>query len=111
MEKVATIFIEEVKSKGHVKHLIKDASFSLRIQTEREEVILEFRNGNILIAYPQKIENPDVTIIGSLESLRSIFMGKEKLSEAVNKRKITIKSSFRKLLFLESIFILSKKYN
>lgn len=111
MEKLAEKFIEEVKSKGHVKKLINNASFSLCIQTEREVVILVFRNENIFITYPQNNENPDVTIFGSIENLRSIFMGKEKLREAINKRKIQVQSSFRRLLFLESLFILSKNYD
>lgn len=110
MKELVEKFIEEVKSKGHVKQLINnaDASFSLLIQTEREVAKLVFDNKNILITYPQYFENPDVTISGSIENLRSIFMGKEKLREAINNKNITVQASFRRLLFLESLFFLSK---
>lgn len=110
MEKLANTFIEEVMSKSHVNHFIKHASFSLCIQTEKEMINFQFSNGSISRSYPQSVENFDVIIVGSSENIRSILSGQEKLRDVIHKRGVRVTTTFRKLLFLESLFILSRKY-
>ena len=108
MKKLTEAFIERVSSKEHVGIFIEKASFSLKMQSEDNHATLIFSNGSILFDTAQRIENPDAVISGSLESLSLILEGKEKLRTAAGKGQIKIVSTFRKTLFLETLFILAK---
>jgi len=111
LEQCAIAFIEEVKTKEHIAPLIKTADFSVGIQSEDEFIVLNIVNGNITLFTASFLEEPSIRISGSINNIASILSGKEKLRTAINKREIIIATTFRKLLFLESLFILAKKYN
>lgn len=111
MKKLAEAFIERVNSKEHVEIFIEKASWSLKIQSDDDQITLIFLNGNISIDATQKIENPDVVISGPIECLSLIIEGKEILRTAADNGKIRITSTFRKILFLETLFILAKNYD
>lgn len=108
---MAAAFIEEVKRKGHISCLLKDVSFSLCMETGKNKVPIMFRDGAILISSPYHDESYDVTISGTEESIHSVLIGEERLRSAMKARKLTVKSTFRRILFLESLFILSKRHS
>ena len=106
---IVEAFVERVNSKEHIEIFMKKASLSLKIQCDEEYLTLIILNGFIKIDTAQKIENPDVFISGTSESLTSIIEGKETLRKLEQTGKIKILSTFRNMLFLETLFILGKE--
>ncbi|MBP2240417.1 putative sterol carrier protein [Cytobacillus eiseniae] len=107
MQEIADAFINELETKSHIGSLLSEASFSLCIRSDDEEIHLLFQNGGLTV-YPAFSNNcVDVLLAGSKENIRSVLMGKERLRSAMNTRRVKVQSTFRKILFLESLFILS----
>lgn len=102
-------FIHEVKTKGHLTVFLKGVFFTLCIQTKDEIICVQFQNGDVKICPPDPSNSYDVLISGSKDQVCSIIKGNEKLRNAIRNRKILVDSSFRRVLFLESLFLLSKQ--
>ncbi|MEH7344143.1 hypothetical protein V7122_09735 [Bacillus sp. JJ1532] len=109
MEKMAASFIEEVKSKSHLQKLLADSSLLICIKAGDIEVPLKFLDGHISIYPDIQKQQFDAIISGSKESIHAILTGSEKLREAIRWKKVSVDSTFRKILLLESLFFLSKK--
>lgn len=110
MKKLVASFINDVKSKDHIILFLKDAAFTFVIQTETESVTLLFSKGDISISpHPNMGNLENVILSGSFASIASILTGREKLRTAVKNEQISASSTFRKILFLESLFILASK--
>ncbi|WNS74862.1 hypothetical protein RRV45_18560 [Bacillus sp. DTU_2020_1000418_1_SI_GHA_SEK_038] len=109
MENMAVVFIEEVKSKSHLQTLLADSSFSICIKSGDLEIPLIFREGHISINSDDQKQQFDAIISGSKESIHAILTGREKLREAIRWKKVSVDSTFRRLLLLESLFFLCKK--
>lgn len=110
MEELVTAFIHEVKTKEHLAVFLKGNSFSLGIRTENEKMCIRFRNGDVSICSPDPNHTYDVLISGSKDRICSVLMGNEKLRNAMKTKTIFVDSTFRKILFLESLFCLSKQH-
>jgi len=108
MRDAAAAFIDEVKSKTHLNQLLKDLVFSICLKAENERIPLSVRNGEIVMDYNNNDEIYDAIISGPRDSIQAILTGKEKLRDAMRWNDVTVTSTFRKLLFLESLFYLSK---
>jgi hypothetical protein len=108
MRDAAAAFIDEVKSKTHLNQLLKDLVFSICLKAENERIPLSVRNGEILMDHNNNDEIYDAIISGPRDSIQAILTGKEKLRDAMRWNDVTVTSTFRKLLFLESLFYLSK---
>lgn len=109
MEKMTDAFIEEVKSRSHLQKLLVDSSFSICIKAGDVEVPIKFLDGHISIYPDNQKQHFDAIISGSKESIHSILTGSEKLREAIRWKKVSVDSTFRKILLLESLFFLCKK--
>ena len=106
---MAVAFIEEVKSKSHLQKLLIDSSFSICIKAGDLEIPLLFRDGHISICADNQKQPHDAVISGSKESIQAILTGSERLREAGRWKKVSVDSTFRRLLMLESLFFLCKK--
>lgn len=106
---MASEFLEEVNKKSHIKRLIQEASFLICLKAGNEEIPFEIRGGNIFIHSADQNSTYDAIISGSLESINIILTGGEKLREAMKWKKVSVETTFRKLLLLESLFYLCKK--
>ncbi|WP_102273959.1 hypothetical protein [Cytobacillus massiliigabonensis] len=109
MKEVTAAFIHEVKSKGHLAVLLKGMSFILCIRTKDDILYIQFQNGDVEICPPDQNHTYDVLIAGSKDRISSILMGNEKLRSSIRAKNILVDSTFRRLLFLESLFLLSKQ--
>ncbi|WP_313803774.1 hypothetical protein [Cytobacillus sp.] len=109
MKEVTAAFIHEVKTKGHLAIFLKGVFFTLCIRTKDEILCIQFQNGDVKICQPDPSNSYDVLISGSKDQVCSIIKGNEKLRNAIRNKKILVDSSFRRVLFLESLFLLSKQ--
>ncbi|MGN7426976.1 hypothetical protein ACTHO5_15235 [Cytobacillus praedii] len=109
MKEVTAAFIHEVKTKGHLAVFLKGVSFTLCIRTKDEILCIRFQNGDVEICPPEPANTYDVLITGTEERISSILMGNEKLRSAIRAKNILVDSTFRRLLFLESLFLLSRQ--
>ncbi|MED3573767.1 hypothetical protein [Cytobacillus praedii] len=109
MKEVTAAFIHEVKTKGHLAVFLKGVSFTLCIRTKDEILCIRFQNGDVKICPSEPANTYDVLITGTEERISSILMGNEKLRSAIRAKKILVDSTFRRLLFLESLFLLSRQ--
>lgn len=109
MEKIAVAFIEEVQSKSHLQKLLIGSSFSICIKAEDFKIPLKFQDGHISMQPDDDKQQYDTTISGTKESIHAILTGREKLREAIKWKNVSVDSTFRRLLMLESLFYLCKK--
>ncbi|MED3549578.1 hypothetical protein [Cytobacillus praedii] len=109
MKEVTAAFIHEVKTKGHLAVFLKGVSFTLCIRTKDDILCIRFQNGDVTICPPEPANTYDVIITGTEERISSILMGNEKLRNAIRAKNILVDSTFRRLLFLESLFLLSRQ--
>ncbi|MBS4190657.1 hypothetical protein KHA94_10725 [Bacillus sp. FJAT-49705] len=108
MVELATAFIEEVKLNGHINQLLRGTAFSICLKSENEEIPLLFRDGEITVHFPDPDQIYDAIITGPKERIYSILTGQEKLRDVISRSGITVEATFRKILFLESLFFLCK---
>ncbi len=109
LKEVTAAFIHEVKTKGHLAVFLKGVSFTLCIRTKDDILYIRFQNGDVKICPSEPANTYDVIITGTEERISSILMGNEKLRNAIRAKNILVDSTFRRLLFLESLFLLSRQ--
>jgi hypothetical protein len=102
-------FMEAVRERSHVRKLIENVDMlNIRIITENKNSVLAIRHSEILLLDDLE-NNVTCTISGQEESLNILLAGKEKLRNLVKAGKLEVTSSFRSLLLMESIFLLTKR--
>ncbi|KAB2334768.1 hypothetical protein F7731_13450 [Cytobacillus depressus] len=108
MGSLVTEFIEVMNEKTHLRKLFRDSTFSLCIKAGNKEIPLTFHDGNSSVKIASQHQSFDATISGSEEIIHSILEGEQKLRDAVKGKDVATDATFRRLLFLESLFLLCK---
>lgn len=97
--------VEYLNTNKIVKPLIKNATLTLSITSDGEVFFLEIKENYFLsITSTNKVAN--VFLIGEKEALQRVFNGEVLLRDASNHGSIILKGSLRKILLLESLFVL-----
>ncbi|KON86444.1 hypothetical protein AF332_06145 [Sporosarcina globispora] len=110
MKDLPDVFIRELKAKGHLGYLLRKSNFSLLIKAENISISMRVSNGEIRKV--KQTSHFDVEIFGSEKAVLSLISGDVKLREALSRNEITMETTFRKKLLLESFFCLGKiSYN
>jgi len=87
-------------AREEIAHLKK--TFNIDLETEHYSMRLE--NSQIVDFCPELIENADVTLITTPESLQELIDGTLRPMKAYIKKKITIKGKIQDLMFLKKFF-------
>ena len=111
LEQLVIAFIEEVKSKEHLAPFLRNVTFSIGIQSEDEFIIFMIEEGGISLCPSSHLAESTIHLSGSINSIAAVLSGEKKLRMAINQGEIKSATTFRNLLFLESLFILAKKYH
>jgi hypothetical protein len=109
MEKSVQAFLLKVNEQKHVLQLLqKIENLTIRLVAEHSSTAFVITNTGIynLQNVAETVDTCDV--YGEITDLQDLLSGKEKLRVLVRDGKIRISSSFRTVLFLESLFYLTK---
>jgi hypothetical protein len=109
MRESIEIFANEVGGKAHILQLIKKLDLCLKLESEKEEVILLFNGGRVELLTGNLNSQYQITIKGSEDSLAGLLKGEFKLRQGLRWGYYTVEDCpFRDLLVLESIFYLAR---
>jgi hypothetical protein len=109
MKEMIQIFISAIKKRGHVLKLIEKLDgLKIKLVCEGKEEFLVFHRGEAILITDNKEKAAIYEICGQLNSINSLFEGKEKLRNLINNRQLKVKAPLRTILLLESIFYLTR---
>ncbi|MGP7816342.1 hypothetical protein [Niallia sp. 01092] len=105
MQQFIMDLLERLNKSHVIKPLIKNESFIMLLTCNQEKYCIELKEVrfDLLKSNPVK---PDILMEGSESCLQSIFLGEVLLRELKKEKSLTITTTIRKLLMLESLFYL-----
>jgi hypothetical protein len=109
MVKAVQIFLKSVKERAHVIKLFEKLDMlSLKLVCDRQNTLIAFHNGDVLLLDDYDERETTCVIKGQHEAIDSLFEGKDKLRNLIRNGQLKVEASFRTILLLESIFYLTK---
>lgn len=96
----------EVNTREHLKAFLNDVSLTVFIESEKTGALLTIKDG-ILHCREEKVVEADVILKSNETVLEKIFSGFLSLRMAERRNEVVLQSSYRKTLFLDSIFRLA----
>jgi hypothetical protein len=106
-------FIGAYNQKDHIHYLMDERTIMICFHTEKGEFSLTLNNNKAtaLEEYGQVDQLEIVNIAGDHKKVADLLTGKIKLRESISNQYLTISSTLRTTLALESIFFLANKEN
>ncbi|MDZ5472153.1 hypothetical protein SM124_10375 [Bacillus sp. 31A1R] len=101
--------VSEVNTRGHISTFLKGVNISTKISNQEDVIYLIIEDGQIKL---DSISNTDIiaTILGDKHSIYSLITGKLRLRDGKKEGVLEVEANFRTILYLETLFILSKPY-
>ncbi|WP_442596005.1 hypothetical protein [Neobacillus sp. D3-1R] len=96
-----------IKQNSAVQLFIDSQEFMITFEIGHEEMTVLFQNGMIEITKMVKAQIPQIYIKGNLESIEKLLKGQCSLRELISQQFIIVEATFRKILFLETLFKLA----
>jgi hypothetical protein len=107
MQKLASLWVNEINRKKSLQCMLKDLHFSISFLTENESVRIKAENDSVEMVLTE-MDNSEKKLYGSESVFQSIFSGQQELRKAVEGKEIESTLTYRELLLLESLLYLAK---
>jgi ubiquinone biosynthesis protein UbiJ len=99
-------FIERLKNNRSLRPLYRNADFSVELKGKRSKILLAFDKNGCRRLYKTGMK-ADVTIFGKEKELIRLLEGKERLMMMAERQALGTQGTYRRLLKLESLFLLN----
>lgn len=106
MEIVMNQFVDRLNENRSLKPLYRNAEFSVELKGKHTRFFLSIHKGGCR-RLPEINGEADVTILGKEKDLIRLLEGKERLLTMVQRRALEAKGPYRRLMKLESLFLLN----
>lgn len=100
-------FVYRLNDNRSLRPLYKTSALRVMMQSGRERYLLMFSRNGCQLEDQGKADKMDVMIAGTEEALEKVLAGQERLLMMKKRKLITADGTYRRLLKLESLFILN----
>lgn len=93
---------------SHIEPLLKDHEVHVWIKCNDDAITLHILEREVKVANQSEDSAPDIIIEGAENMVREALAGNQALRKMENQGSLIIKGNLREVLWLESIFLLSR---
>ncbi|MGS2779310.1 hypothetical protein ACVBAX_18265 [Robertmurraya sp. GLU-23] len=102
--------VNEWNNRSHLLPFLKKAPVVICIRSEDEAFFIHINKGKVELLFEKDHHHIDAHLQGKKEDIISLLRGEIKLRQATLSNFISLQSSFRTALYLETLFFLVKPY-
>jgi hypothetical protein len=110
LEKEILRVLNECKLRYHLKSLMPEKPFVVAFDNGEDLKMIRLGRNVELGIVNEEVPEIDFLIEGNPEVITELLDGSERLSLAASREEVTVKGTYRGLLFVESVLTLCRKY-